>query len=419
MLYYVPLEAIKSRYSWQWSAPKTGWLERNWIRAGVEYHRIDPGFTMGPIKTGSVVDAVGRSIFCFEQIKTLLNMAENGQIKDNDVILFDDFWTPGLEALPYAFHLMGIKPSMYAFLHAQSVDEFDFTHSMRDWMRPIETGFANALDGIFVCCPTLKDLVCFGGIAPRHKVHVTGHPFNSEEVMERMPEWYRRGEIRGGTNSPDVESWGRKNQVVWSSRWDMEKNPQFFLQVARDVIENTMCDARFIICTSAPKLRSNSPLMLHALHEHVKMYPQRIFLKEGLSKEEYYATLCESKVQFNCANQDFVAITLLEASVAGCYPIYPYFRSFPETFLWNKGSGFMYPHLDLQMASHLICDVMMNPKLSHLWTADKIKERSWIHRRFDYSWLRMLNVMGVPAMNATDEEMDVVCEWDPYVEEDW
>lgn len=423
MLWYVPLEGYKERYTMQWSAPKTGWLERNWIKAGVEYTRVDPmegsRLPPSPIKVGSVVDAVGRSQYCFMQITKLLDLANEGKIKDNDVIFLDDFWTPGLEALPYAFHLLGIRPRVYAFLHAQSVDEFDFTHPMREWMRPIETGFANFLDGIFVCCPTLEDLVCLGGISNRNKVHVTGHPFSSEEVMERMPSLYRMNLT--GYQSQDSAithamkfSSERKNQVVWSSRWDEEKNPDFFLKVAEDVIRNTYCDARFIVCTSAPKLRSNNRTLLKALAVYTEQFPDRIILKEGLSKEEYYATLCESKIQFNCANQDFVAITLLEASVAGCYPIYPYFRSFPETFLWNKGVRYMYPHLDLKAASAMICDVCSQ---KDLWTAEKIKERSWIHSRYDTAWLRMLHVMDVPVMDATDSEWDA--QKDPYDKGDW
>jgi hypothetical protein len=414
MLYYVPLESIPSRYTMQWAAPRTGWLERNWIKAGVEYKRIDPLVDVAAydelrkadasvIKTGSVVDGVGRSLQTFEQVKHLLILAEQGKVTSEDVIFFDDFWTPGLEALPYAFHLLGIKPKMYAFLHAQSVDEFDFTHPMREWMRPIETGFAAALDGIFVCCPTLKDLVCFGGIAPRDKVHVTGHPFSSEEVMERMPADYRmQMSGRDANGKPFTNSAGqalafpRKNQVVWSSRWDSEKNPKFFVNVMLETIQDTFSDARFVVCTSAPQLRSNNPSLVTLLKAAIAKYPTRIELREGLTKEEYYAILCESKVQFNCANQDFVAITLLEASVAGCYPIYPYFRSFPETFLWNKGHEFMYGHLDQGHAVGAICDVVHDDTL---WTADKIKGRSWIHRRFDDSWIRMLRLL-TPKMHS-------------------
>lgn len=396
MLFYCPLEPYKDRYTMQWSAPKTGWLESRWTQAGVDYVRIDGDVSSEPrtIKTGVVLDAVGRSIFCFSQISKLLLMAERGEIKDSDVIYIDDFWTPGLEALPYALGLMKVRPRVYAFLHAQSVDEFDFTHQFRHWIRHVERGYGEWLDGIFVCCPTLKELVVMGGIAPANKVHVTGHPFNSDEVMSRMPQWYRifMGERNGVPE--DTKFQQRKNQIVWSSRFDAEKNPHFFLQVAEKCIKENVFDGdvKFVVCTSSPKLRSNDQRAVPALMNLIAKYPLHVELRENLTKEEYYAVLCESKVQFNCASQDFVAITLLESSVAGCWPVYPYFRSFPETFLWQHPL-YMYQHLDVGNAVDRLLQVLVLPDWQ--WSAEAIKNRSWIHRRFDSSWMRMADRMNL------------------------
>lgn len=374
MLYYVPLESYKERYTMQWSAPKTGWLERNWIKEGIEYFRVEGvrALPQRKIKVGCVLDGVGRSLHCYSQNEELLLLAEQGKITDNDIIYFDDFWHPGLESLPYAFHLLGIKPKMFAFLHAQSVDEFDFTYPMRSWMRFFEKGIGEVLNGIFVCGPCLRDLVVFGGIAAKEKVFVTGHPFNSEEVRERMPATFPTH---------------RKNHIIFSSRWDDEKNPLFFLQVAKTVIERNK-KAKFIVCTSAEKLRSNNQENLFALEQYRKQYPENILLMEGLTKEEYYKELCDAKIQVNTADQDFVAITLLEASVAGCYPVYPYFRSFPETL--RHSSAYTYTRLDVEDAAQKILSVL---KHEDLWTPKEIEKRSWIHARFDTAWKRMLLAM--------------------------
>ena len=382
MLYYCPLESYKERYTMQWSAPITGWLERNWIKNNTPYQRID-GYQSRPssIKTGCVLDAVTRSMFCFSQIEQLLILAEEGKITNQDIIYFDDFWHPGIEALPYAFHMFKIKPKMFAFLHAQSVDEFDFTYPMRHWMRFFEKGIAATLDGIFVCGPCLRDLVVFGGIAPKEKVYITGHPFCSQEVRERMP----------STNSFIIS---RKPHVIFCSRWDSEKNPQFFIEVAKRVIRNKP-NAHFIICTSSEHIRSNDINNIEILRDAILEYPNQIILKENLSKEEYYIELCQAKIQMNTANQDFVAITLLEASVAGCYPVYPYFRSFPETFRYDP--QYMYKHLDLNDAVQKVLYILNR---DDLWTAEEITNRAWIHTRFDSSWRRMLQVMkGQPIDN--------------------
>lgn len=425
MLYYVPLEGYRERYTLQWAAPETGWVERGLRRGRVAYHRIDPETGGGPprtIKSGSVVDAVGRSTFCFRQIEALLALAEQDKLCDQDVIFFDDFWTPGLEALPYAFKLLKVRPRMYAFLHAQSVDEFDFTAAMLPWIRDIEIGYGRLLDGIMVCCPTLKQMVLQGGIADDSKVHVTGHPFSSEEVMTRMPKSYRY--MMGDTSVATeyvLHHPPRKNQIVWSSRWDAEKNPDFFLRVAARVIEADGPygnEPVFVVCTSAPKLRTNNPALIGMLKTMMARYPGRIVLREGLTKEEYYAILCESKIQFNCASQDFVAITLLEASVAGCWPIYPYFRSFPETFLWENGIQHMYAPLNTLDAATKIIQTLNR---DDLWTPQAIKNRAWIHSRFDTSWMRMLSVMGLAeatrgAVSAGDWLLGTR---DPFDKKEW
>lgn len=375
MLYYVPIEAYKERYTIQLSALKTGWLERNWINAGVKYHRIDGDIdAVRTINTGVVLDPVQRTRRCFAQVEEILSLAQHGHFRgERDVIYFDDFWHLGIEAIPYTFQQMGIRPKMYSFLYAQSVDEFDFTYSMRRWMRHMEKGIAEFMDGIFVASTVLKDLVTLGGITDdSDKVHTVGLIFDSDEVKTRMP----------------VLSPVRKNQVVYSSRWDKEKNPRLFLEIA-DLVLEKIPDTTFVVCTGADKLRSNQTELLQCLNNAMRQHPGKIVLKEGLSKKEYYATLAESKIQINTADQDFVSFTLLEASVAGCYPIYPYFRSFPETF--QHIPGFMYERGDARHAAKMVAEILSR---DDLWTADEVGRREWIHKRFDLTWKRMLAVMN-------------------------
>lgn len=411
-LFYMPLEGYKERYTHQWSAPRTGWLERRWRDLGINYVRVEGRYAgPGEIKLGCVVDGIGRSRYCFSQIDMLLSMVTNRMVTNESVIYFDDFWHPGIEALPYAFHLLGIKPKIYCFLHAQSVDCFDFTAPMEQWIRPFEKAIFNMVDGVFVCCPMLRELVYDGLQNPfirmpskqGGKIHVTGHPFASDEVFERMPPWYQNA-----INHPKLDPLQpRKNQVVWSSRWDEEKNPGFFLNVCLKVWELAP-DTKFIICTSAVKLRSNNPHMLEEARAFEHTHRGRFEIREGLSKEEYYAILCESKVQFNCARQDWVAITLLEAIVAGCFPIYGHYRSFPETFLHSATYTFAYMddfltlNQEVEGAAAKIVEILGR---DDLWTLDAIEGRSWIADRFSQAATVQLKIMGFDVPNV---------DYDPY-----
>lgn len=372
MLWYVPLEMYKERYTMQLSAPVVGWLEKTWIELGIEYRRVD-GLDTGVanIKTGVVLDAVRRSKFALSQVLSLLELVESGEIKNDDVIFFDDFWHPGIEALPYIFHALNIHPKMYGFCYAQSVDEFDFTYPMRQWMRPFEKGIGSILSGVFVANTLLKDLLVDAEICTPEKIHVVGLIFDSNEVSSRM--------------IPTE----RKNQVVYSSRWDKEKNPLLFLKIVDRMMQRDN-SVSFVVCSGSEQLRSNSLELVHAAYQYCVKYPDNFFVKTGLTKEQYYSVLCESKIQVNTAYQDWVSFTLLEASVAGCYPVYPYFRSFPETF--QHRHEFMYGRNNLIAAANLILRVLGD---DDNWSVPVIESRRWIHTRYDYTNARMLKVMGL------------------------
>lgn len=406
-LFYLPLEKVAGRYTESWSRAKTGWIERVLIKEKIDYVRIDGDQSEKErvIKTGAVLDAVGRCQFTFSQISQLLTLAEEGKVTSGDVIFLDDFWSPGFSALPYVFSQLQISPRIYVFLHAQSCDYFDFTFSMRQWMRHFEKGEGEVVNGIFVCGHGLRDEVILGGIAPASKVHAVGHPFCSEEVMERMPEWYQKA-MSGDGPMPT-----RFNKVVWASRWDAEKNPMFFLEVAKQVIKQKP-ETRFVICCGGPALRSNGPGMVEEAYKVCQLFPKNIILRVGLKKEEYYAELATAKISFNSANQDWNSIAWQEASVAGTYFCYPYFRAWPRDSFLHQNE-YMYCHLDLHDAVQHVIKALDR---DDLWTVEAIKSRSWMHKRFDVSWKRMLVLMGYDfnmprnPYDCSDEAIKYWCE---------
>lgn len=370
MLYYCPLESYPDRYSSQLSAPETGWHERNWRKAGVDYIRLDNLYE-GDMTDSTAFNFAKRFQQSVTQVEAIIHRLQGPlQPKPTDVVLFDEFWSPGIEMIPFA--LGERRPRLYATLWAQSVDEYDFTYNMRHWLRHFEKGIATILDGIFVATPLLKKLVVRELGVPRDKVHAVGHPFSSEEVKSRMD-----------FSKP------REDKVIFSSRWDWEKRPAFFLKVVEEVLERNP-GIQFVITTSQKKLRSNMARGLDALHESMKKYPNNLILKEGLTKEEYYQELTTAKIIFNCALQDWISYGLLEGACAGCYPVYPNFRSFKEVF--HGAPQYLYDPTSPLAAANRICELIRQHRF---WEPDSITIRQWVHDRFDTTWLRMLDVMGV------------------------
>jgi glycosyltransferase involved in cell wall biosynthesis len=394
-LFYCPLEDYPERYTGQLAS----WFQDELQRQHVAFAVVpgDPR-TQQHIQTGQVLDACRRGQHAMAQSSTLLSWIAGGSIADGDVIYFDDFWHPGVEAVKYALHQHKLDVKLFAFCWAQSVDKFDFTHGMLPWIRPFEQGNGHCYDRVFFASSMLAAFAEVEGISRQSAV--VGLPFNSHEVLSRMPLWYHEylaGERRAMVVRHRHE---RKRDVVFSSRFDWEKNPQFFIEVMQQLLERHWAtNIRFVICTSQPALRSNDPSVLVTLKQLMARFPHSIKVASGLTKEQYYETLCKSRVQFNCAYQDWVSFTLLEALTAGCYPIYPDWRSFPETF--GPGSPHLYADRNVDAAVDAILHVMDADEM--VWDREAILDRqSTLLHRHDKTITRILAWMEqIPDMDGS------------------
>jgi hypothetical protein len=312
-IWYFDIEPLAARYTAQ--------LCREWMPDAFEqvgflggaFEVIRGDSTDTEIQVGAVLDATGRGQYCSDQVYTFLTRIREGQVSSGDAIFLQDFWTPGFEAVLYALHLHGLRPRIYATVWAQSVDEYDFTWGMRQWMRPMELGLSRALAGVFVGSTVHRDQLRAAGF--ECPIHVVGLTISAKHVRAQMPKF--RGHRRDG-----------RHQVIFTSRLDREKNPWFMLKVAQAFLERRK-DYVWVCTTSAAHFRSNDPGALQAAIALAHAEP-RFEMKAGLSKEEYYSQLAQSDIQFNCSLQDYVSWTLLESQMADCVPVYPNFRSFPE-----------------------------------------------------------------------------------------
>lgn len=310
MLWYLDLEPVTGRYTQQLCER---WMPDIFERHSIEHTTIKGIQSNTSISVGVVLDAAGRGIYSLTQCAEVLRLISEKNIRSNDIIYIQDFWTPGLEAVFYALDLYNIHPRIYAMVHAQTVDVYDFTYPMRSWMRPIEMGYASRMSGVFVASSIHRELLKAAGW--EMPIHVTGLAIDYKEVSNRIP------------------ITEKDNTVVFSSRLDKEKQPLFMIDVAKRFLRDH-ADWRWIVTTSQGKLRSNDRRILDALENYAAKEPR--FQIQMNSKQEYYELLGKSAIQFNCSLQDFVSWTLLEASIAGCDVVYPNYRSFPECVAYNR-----------------------------------------------------------------------------------
>ncbi len=344
-LIYLPLEPYKERYT-ELMSSRGGWAENHFKNLGVNFIRVEGEGGTGSIHNGVVLDAIGRSKWALSQIQQVVSMIDEGLIDENCVIYTEDFWHSGIDSLFYVRALCKIDFKIGCFIHAQTFDEFDFcaTPEIADWMRHIEVGYLQGYDYVFTCSQILKDKIIndVGSslFDPKSKIHVTGLPYNVTSLVEH---------IKSKLTEEDILATAEKEPfVLFSSRFDREKNPHFFL----DLVERCP-DIQFkLVNPRSGRSLSNDETVIDRLT--TKNYPN-LEIVDTTDKIEYYKLLIKAKVQFNCALQDWVSWTLLEAVTFFCNPVYPCWRDFPAEL---EGCDAIYDNKSLDGAEHLVREAL-------------------------------------------------------------
>jgi len=326
-LFYMGLESYEARYTLQLQ----DWNERVFKEHGIDYEIIE-GEELDNSKaivTGSVLDAHGRSYYSLSQTMNLVQKMKNGEITSDDVIFYEDMYTPGLECLPYIMDQSPpeYRPKVFLRFLAQTTDPDDFLirEGMFDWMRRYEQMVDEFVDGI---CVASEEFVAHLRTAGFKKpIYVTGLPFGKEEVQSRVPEL-----------KPLQQ---RAHRVGFAARWDDEKQPHFYMDLAEAYYKiDPTCE--FAIFCGHPELKSSDQEYVDRALQLQAGNTANFKIYTGLKKNDYYNYLADSKVLFNCALQDWVSNTVSEADTLGTLTLYPAYRSFPEVFA-NNGNHLYVP----------------------------------------------------------------------------
>jgi len=316
-LFYMGLEPYKARYTLQLQ----DWNEAVFKRRGIDYV-IVPGETLSndqAIVTGQVLDAHGRTYFGMSQLMNLVRMMKAGEVTNEDVVYFEDMFQPGIESLPYIMDQVPdtMRPRIAVRCLAQSIDPDDFVHvwGMQDWMAAYEKMVDKFADIVLASNEEMAmHMKVAGWQAPIY--NISGLAFGKSEVQGRV-----------ANIKPFNE---RKKRVVFSARWDQEKQPDFYMDLIEEYHRrNPSTDVEFCICAGG-KLKSNNHSYMERTHQLEEVGV--LTIHQDLEKNDYYNIVNDSRVVFNCALQDWVSNTVSEADALGCNVLYPAYRSFPETF---------------------------------------------------------------------------------------
>lgn len=367
-LIYLPVERYRNRWT-EYVSGSFGMFATGASAARCQLTVVAPDNHLRNVNQGSVVDFVERASFGFMQVQELLNRIAEGQITNDSVIYIEDFWHPGMEMIPYACHIKGIQPKVYAFCHAQSVDPNDFTRGMLPWIRAFEIGWAQWLTGIFVADQALKTMIVDSKMCVATKVHVCGTIFDRSVLIEH---YY------GG-----AKFWGnrRKPTVLFTSRLDKEKCPQFFCSLAARALEDKL-PWQFLIVTGA----SVPPEVERALTT------ENLKVMQNVSKRVYFELLATCAVMVNAAKQDFIGYCQLDALAYGCWPLCPRYLTFPGLF--QNDDNFLYTPDDVDDAMKKLAQLVpTRSNMLELMQGEVPSIYAQFGSRFEGSVERMMKVM--------------------------
>lgn len=318
MLYYCGLEPYEGRYTLQLQQ----WNEAEFKKHNIDY-TIVPGDTLSndkAIVTGQVLDAHGRTYFSLSQMMNLVKLMKAGKITSEDIIFFEDMFTPGIESLPYIINQIPkiYRPQIWVRCLAQTIDPDDFVHctGMATWMSAYEKMVNEFVTGVLA---TNEEMVAHmkiaGWTAPIY--NISGLAFGKQEVLSRV--------------NNDVKDFNtRTRRVGFAARTDREKNPHFYLDIIDEYfLRNPGSNVEFAIFSGGP-LRGNDDSAIARIKEYATAGTITVY--ENLEKNQYYNLLNDSRVLLNTACQDWTSNTVSEADTLGCNVLYPAYRSFPETF---------------------------------------------------------------------------------------
>jgi hypothetical protein len=237
------------------------------------------------------------------------------------------------------------RPRVYVRCLAQAIDPDDFVHvwGMAKWMDLYEKMVNEFVTGVLA---TNEEMVAHmriaGWSAPIY--NISGLAFGKAEVLER---------IGGSQNIKPFDQ--RKMRVGFAARFDQEKQPGFFMDLAEQY-QKTDPSVKFAIFQGGP-LRSNNPD--YVTRARAMEAAGQLEIHENLTKNEYYALVNDTRVLFNCALQDWVSNTVSEADTLGCNVLYPAYRSFPETFA--NDSNRLYIPWSIDDAYHKMQNLLREP----------------------------------------------------------
>jgi len=310
-LFYIPIEPLEERYTAQWYK----YFPIAFAKARYDVVTIDGTTLTDFVDTGTFLPMNSTVHYKNSQMQEISKLFQDKKINNGDTFFIADleFW--GIEAIRLMAQMNNIEVNIYAFLHAASYTKEDAFEVAQKYQKYTELGWVMMCDGVFVGSQYHKDAFMErrAMYAPldynemNSKIHVTGNPIFSDEFLDHGNK--------------------KKNQIIISNRFDWEKRPNMSLNFAY-ILKKKHPDWNIVVTTSRPTFSSNKQWLMDYARNLEK--DGIIEIHDGLSKQEYYKMLSESKVMLTNSIEENFGYCIVEAIAYNTYPLAKNELSHPE-----------------------------------------------------------------------------------------
>jgi glycosyltransferase involved in cell wall biosynthesis len=311
---YVPLEHIDGRYTTHMDRDIQNYLKQHKIPFVLVYP--EQAGESGKLPEGCFLNAAYTSKFKSMQMAQIAGMYERGMIQDGDKFFFSDLWFPGIESIAYMNYFHKVDAKITGVIHAGSFTDTDFVRDMERWAKNFEDIIFDIADTVYCASEFIRADILKKRFVHPEKLVVSGLPLDINHLK-------------------DIDQSNKINRVVFNGRLCDEKQPWLFDKLA-------------------------------------ERFPDASFEKTqelGLSKQDYYKLLAESKVVVSFALQENFGFGIAEAAYLGCVPVLPDRLVYPELYAdhylydnFEKCCELVGQALDNKLPSVLQCNV---PGVNH------------------------------------------------------
>jgi hypothetical protein len=264
------LEPLDNRYTAQWLHEVPNQLEA----AGAVTHTVLGKQRTESTTKGAFLNFLDTNHWKSSQLCDFVLAVEQGQVADDAVILFTDFWNPALIQVAYMRDLLDKNWSIHGIAHAGAYDPSDILgYKMRkSWPANFERALYYASDKTYFATSFHREMFLDNlgiGAMDSSRAVISGQPY------AYLPTTLAQYDVSDKTDT-----------VMWPHRYNDDKQPQIIEDLASD-------------------------------------FDVFITQKHQLTKDEYYTKLAESKIVFSCSLHENLGMSMIEGTLVGCLPISP------------------------------------------------------------------------------------------------